>query len=115
MSALMKCLGVEALYRRPNTSRKHANYKIWPYLLRNLKFERSNEVWEPNTTYVPMARGFRLSDCDGRLGKPRVLAHRGLPTVRGKLRFNHDPVLSGIVLDSKLDEFMDAHPALQLG
>jgi hypothetical protein len=54
----MKRMGVEALYRKPNTSRKHAAHKIWPYLLRNRKIDRSNQVWTLDTTYVPMARGF---------------------------------------------------------
>jgi len=58
VSTLMKRMGVEALYRKPNTSRKHAAHKIWPYLLRSRKIERSNEVWALDTTYIPMARGF---------------------------------------------------------
>jgi putative transposase len=63
VSTLMKRMGVEALYRKPNTSRKHAAHKIWPYLLRNRKIERSNQVWALDTTYVPMAR---LADTAGR-------------------------------------------------
>lgn len=42
---LMKKMGIDALYRRPNTSRRHAKNKIYPYLLRNLKVERPGQVW----------------------------------------------------------------------
>lgn len=51
-------MGVEALYRKPNTSRKHdAAHKIWPCLLRNRKIDRANQVWALDTSYIPMARG----------------------------------------------------------
>jgi len=55
---LMKRMGVEALYCKPNTSRRNAQHKICPYLLRGLKIERANQVWALDTTYIPMARGF---------------------------------------------------------
>src|ERR1700680_1904729 len=53
-----KRMSIEALYRKPNTSRKHAPHKIWLYPLCNLKIERSNQVWALDTTYIPMACGF---------------------------------------------------------
>jgi hypothetical protein len=56
VSTMMKRLGVEALYRKPNSGRKHAGHKIWPYLWRNQKIERSKEARALHTTYVPMAR-----------------------------------------------------------
>lgn len=49
--------GIEALYRRPNTSRQNAAHKIWPYL-RDRKIDRANQVWALDTKYIPMARGF---------------------------------------------------------
>ncbi|RQS45132.1 hypothetical protein DID99_33445 [Burkholderia sp. Bp8986] len=55
---LMKRMGVEALYCKPNTSRRTAQHKIWPYLLRGMKIARSNQVSALETTYIPMARGF---------------------------------------------------------
>ncbi len=58
VSTLMKKMGVEAIYRRPNTSKPAAGHKIHPYLLRNLVVTRSNQVWATDITYVPMARGF---------------------------------------------------------
>lgn len=42
---LMKRMGVEALYCKPSTSRRNAQHKVWPYLLRGMKIERANQAW----------------------------------------------------------------------
>ena len=55
---LMRQMGLEALYRKPNTSRRHAAHPVYPYLLRNLRIERPNHVWATDITYIPMRRGF---------------------------------------------------------
>ena len=55
---LMQQMGIEALYRKPNTSRRHAAHPIYPYHLRNLSIERPNHVWATDITYIPMRRGF---------------------------------------------------------
>jgi len=58
VATLMRRMGIEAIYRRPNTSKPAAGHKIYPYLLRGLKFDRLNQVWAMDITYIPMARGF---------------------------------------------------------
>jgi putative transposase len=55
---LMRRMGIEAIYRRPNTSKPMPGHKIYPYLLREMKVERPNQVWTIDITYIPMARGF---------------------------------------------------------
>jgi putative transposase len=55
---LMQLMGIEAIYPKPNTSKKHPENKIYPYLLRGLKVDRVNQVWCTDITYIPMAKGF---------------------------------------------------------
>ena len=58
VATLMKRMGMEAIYRRPNTSKPAPGHKIYPYLLRHLAVIRPNQVWAMDITYIPMARGF---------------------------------------------------------
>lgn len=58
VSTLMKRMGINALYRKPNTSKRHPAHKVYPYLLRNLAITRSNQVWSADITFIPMKRGF---------------------------------------------------------
>lgn len=58
VGTLMRKMGIEALYRRQNTSKRHAAHRIYPYLLRNVAIERPNHVWAMDITYLPMKRGF---------------------------------------------------------
>jgi putative transposase len=55
---LMRLMGLEAIYQKPNTSRPHPGHKVYPYLLRGLIIDRPNQVWCADITYVPMAKGF---------------------------------------------------------
>lgn len=58
VSTLMRRMGIEALYRKPNTSRRHPRHPVYPYLLRGMAVTRPNQVWAMDITYIPMARGF---------------------------------------------------------
>ena len=51
-------MGIEAIYRQPNTSKPAPGHTIFPYLLRKLPVTRPNQVWAMDITYIPMARGF---------------------------------------------------------
>jgi putative transposase len=55
---LMRRMGIEALYRRPRTTKPEPGHKIYPYLLRGMEITRPNQVWAMDITYIPMARGF---------------------------------------------------------
>jgi putative transposase len=55
---LMKRMGIEAIYRRPSTSKPAPGHKTYPYLLRKLPVTRPNQVWAMDITYIPMARSF---------------------------------------------------------
>ena len=58
VATLMKRMGIEALYRKPRTTKPGAGHKIYPYLLRGLSINRPNQVWAMDITYIPMGRGF---------------------------------------------------------
>ena len=55
---LMRVMGLEAIYQKPNTSQGHPDHKVYPYLLRGLIIDRPSQVWCADITYIPMARGF---------------------------------------------------------
>ena len=58
VSTLMKRMGIEALYRRPRTTKPQPGHKIYPYLLRGLAIDQPNHAWALDITYIPMKRGF---------------------------------------------------------
>ncbi len=58
VKTLMQRMGIEALYRRPRTTKPAPGHKIFPYLLRGLEIVRPNQVWATDITYIPMAKGF---------------------------------------------------------
>ncbi len=55
---LMRVMRIEAIYQKPNTSRRHPDHVVYPYLLRGLAMDRSNQVWCADITYVLLANGF---------------------------------------------------------
>lgn len=76
VATLMAKMGIEALYRKPNTSKKHPGHAVHPYLLRGCKIERANEVWAMDITYIPMARGWVYLAAVVDWASRKVLAHR---------------------------------------
>jgi len=57
VKTLMQRMGIEALYRRPRTTKPEPGHKIYPYLLRDMAVTRPNQVWAMDITYIPIARG----------------------------------------------------------
>ena len=55
---LMGIMGLQAIFKGPNTSKKHPQNPIYPYLLRKLPITRANQVWCSDITYIPVRHGF---------------------------------------------------------
>jgi len=58
VTRLMRLMGIEAVYRKPNLSRRHPQHKVYPYLLRNVAITKVRQVWSCDITYIPMKHGF---------------------------------------------------------
>lgn len=54
---LMREMGIEAIYPKPDLSRPHPGHKIYPYLLRDVSIDHKDQVWASDITYIPLARG----------------------------------------------------------
>jgi putative transposase len=76
VATLMKRMAIEAIYRKPATSKPTPGHKIYPYLLRKLQIDRPNQVWATDITYIPMARGFAYLSAVVDWFSRRVLSHR---------------------------------------
>ncbi|KEZ11947.1 putative transposase protein [Sphingobium yanoikuyae] len=76
VASLMKKMAIEAVYRRPSTSKPAPGHKIYPYLLRKLPIVRPNQVWATDISYIPMARGFVYLVAIVDWFSRKVLSHR---------------------------------------
>ncbi len=86
---LMRLMGLEAIYRRPNTSRPAPGHRVYPYLLKRVEVNRVNQVWATDITYIPMTRGFLYPSATLRAGSG---GHHGLaqPVCAGLETLQHD-------------------------
>ena len=55
---MMKILGIVSTAPKPKTSNPDKRHKNYPYLLKGVVINRSNQVWTADITYVPMEKGF---------------------------------------------------------
>src|SRR5664279_252563 len=76
VKTLMRRMGIEAIYRKPNTSKPAPGHRIYPYLLRDLAITRPNQAWATDISYIPMARGFVYLTAVIDWFTRRVLSHR---------------------------------------
>jgi putative transposase len=85
VKTLMRRMGIEALYRRPRTTKPEPGHKIYPYLLRGMEITRPNQVWRWTSRTVRLAprnRGSVCLECNEKGGNVISL----LPAVR-----KHEP------------------------
>ena len=85
---LMRLMGLEAIYRRPNTSKPAPGHRIFPYLLKGVEVNRVDQVWAADITYIPMAKGFLYPGGHHGLAQParaglEALQHHGHQLLRG--------------------------------
>jgi len=76
VGTLMRRMGIETLYRKPDTSRKHPAHPVFQYLLREAAIDRANAAWALDITYIPMERGWVYLVAVLDWASRRVLAHR---------------------------------------
>ena len=67
---LMRLMGLEAIYRKPRTSDAQPDHHVYPYLLRELKIDRPDQVWYADITYIPVTTGFLYLVAIMGLGQP---------------------------------------------
>jgi putative transposase len=73
---LMRKMGICAIAPQPGTSKRNPGHKTFPYLLRKLTINRSNQVWALDTTYIRMRKGFVYLTAVVDVFSRRILAHR---------------------------------------
>ncbi len=58
VQSLMRKMGLEAIYPKPNLSKPNLEHKIFPYLLKNVVIDKPNQVWSTDITYIRMKKGW---------------------------------------------------------
>lgn len=58
VQGLYRLMGLEAVYPKPNLSKRNLQHKIYPYLLRGIEINRCNQVWSTDITYIRLKHGF---------------------------------------------------------
>jgi hypothetical protein len=71
ITTLMRRMGIMALYREPNTSKRAPGHTIYPYRLRTLAITRSNHVWAMDISYIPDGAQLRLPGGRDRPAQPQ--------------------------------------------
>ena len=105
-------MGIEAIYRRPNTSKPTPGHKIYPYLLRGMKIERPNQVWATDISYIPMRRGFVYLVAVVDVFTRRVLSHRLSITMEAE--FCVEALKEALAKYGKPEIFNTDHPSSTL-
>ncbi len=55
---LLRIMGLETVYSKPNLSKANSEHKKYPYLLKGININKPNMVWSTDITYIPMKYGF---------------------------------------------------------
>lgn len=55
---LMRIMGIEAIYQKPNLSKNTKEHIVYPYLLRGVRAKHPNHIWGTDITYIRMHKGF---------------------------------------------------------
>src|SRR4051794_3503706 len=110
VKTLMQRMGIEALYRRPRTTKPEPGHKIYPYLLRGIEITRPNQVWAMDITYIAMARGFVYLAVVLDWFSRRVLSWRVFVSMEGAV-FIETP--GGALPPPRKPENLHTHPGRQ--
>lgn len=88
---LLRLMGLEAQYPRPQLSQPNLEHRVYPYLLKDVVLDRVNQVWSTDITYIRLAQGFvylvAIMDWHSRLRFVMgVISHHGCELLRLGIR-----------------------------